>query len=118
MYYIQKVLLAFIELVSTVSGQQIAVYADTPERLTEVVQLEEGDHGLRAHAVSPGVVDTDMQALIRATPADRFPAVARFRARKDEGRFNTPGHVARHLLAIAFDPAVRPQGTVLRIPDE
>ena len=88
------------------------------ERLTEVVQLEEGDHGLRAHAVSPGVVDTDMQASIRATPSDRFPAVERFRRRKDEGRFNTPGHVARHVLALAFDPACRTDEVSVRVPDE
>jgi benzil reductase ((S)-benzoin forming) len=88
------------------------------ERLTEVVQLEEGDHGLRAYAVSPGVVDTDMQALIRATPADRFPAVERFRQRKAEGRFNSPAHVARHLLAIAFDGDRRPEPGAIRLPDE
>jgi benzil reductase ((S)-benzoin forming) len=88
------------------------------ERLTEVVQLEEADRGLRAYAVSPGIVDTDMQALIRATPADRFPAVDRFRARKEAGRFNTPAHVARHLLAIAFDPAARPDGVAFRLPEE
>ena len=38
------------------------------EMLTEVVGLEEADTGLLAYAGRPGVVDTDMQALIRATP--------------------------------------------------
>ena len=45
------------------------------EMLTEVVGLEEADAGLLAYAVAPGVVDTDMQALIRAVPPDGFPDV-------------------------------------------
>ena len=43
------------------------------DRMTECVALEEAAHGLRAYALAPGVIDTDMQALIRATPAARFP---------------------------------------------
>ncbi|MCO5172093.1 MAG: SDR family oxidoreductase [Planctomycetes bacterium] len=74
------------------------------ERLTEVLALEEGPRGLRAHAVSPGVVDTDMQRAIRATPEERFPDVERFRAMAREGRFSSVEHVTRHLLALAFDP--------------
>jgi benzil reductase ((S)-benzoin forming) len=88
------------------------------DRLTEVVALEEARHGLRAYAVAPGVVDTDMQAAIRATPAERFPAVERFHALKRAGAFNTPGHVADHLLRLAFDPAARPDGWEVRVPDE
>ena len=88
------------------------------DRLTECVALEEAAHGLRAYAVAPGVIDTDMQALIRATPAERFPEVARFVERKREGHFNTPGFVAEHLLAIAFDPAARPAEVCVRLPDQ
>lgn len=72
------------------------------ERLTEVVALEEGPR-LRAYSVSPGVVDTDMQATIRGQTPERFPDVERFRAMKREGRFSSVEHVARHLLALAFD---------------
>jgi NAD(P)-dependent dehydrogenase (short-subunit alcohol dehydrogenase family) len=88
------------------------------ERMTECVALEEAAHGLRAHAIAPGVIDTDMQALIRATPAERFPEVGRFLARKREGRFNSPRFVAERILAIAFDPAFRPPEVCLRLPDE
>lgn len=83
------------------------------ERLTEVLALEEGPRGLRAHAVSPGVVDTDMQRAIRATPEERFPDVERFRAMAREGRFSSEAHVARCLLALAFDPADPGRGQVL-----
>lgn len=75
------------------------------ERMTEVVALEEGPRGLRAHSVSPGVVDTDMQRTIRASSADRFPDVERFRAMERDGKFSSPEHVARCLLSLAFDPA-------------
>jgi benzil reductase ((S)-benzoin forming) len=88
------------------------------ERLTECVALEEGAHGLRAYAVAPGVIDTDMQASIRATPAERFPEAPRFVERKRQGHFNSPRFVAEQLLAIAFDPAARPASVSVRLPDE
>ena len=84
------------------------------ERLTEVVALEEP--GLRAYAVAPGVVDTDMQAEIRSTPADRFPSVDRFHDLKARDAFNSPAWVARQLLELAFGD-LRPP-TCWRIPDE
>jgi NAD(P)-dependent dehydrogenase (short-subunit alcohol dehydrogenase family) len=88
------------------------------ERLTECVQLEEAEIGLRAHAVAPGVVDTAMQALIRATPAERFPSLPRFLELARDDRFNTPGFVAERLLALAFDPDSRSEGVVVRLPWE
>lgn len=88
------------------------------ERLTEVIALEEREIGLRAHSVAPGVVDTDMQATIRATPESRFPDAPRFHALKRAGTFNSPRFVADQLLAIAFDPARRPEEVALRLPDE
>ncbi|MGH2685962.1 MAG: SDR family NAD(P)-dependent oxidoreductase [Actinomycetota bacterium] len=88
------------------------------DRITEAVQLEEEDAGLRAHAVAPGVVDTDMQVQIRATDPSRFPDVGRFHELKRQEAFNTPAYVADQLLAISFDPAHRPDSVVLRLPHE
>ncbi|MDP9419163.1 MAG: SDR family NAD(P)-dependent oxidoreductase [Actinomycetota bacterium] len=88
------------------------------DRLTEVTNLEEADHGLRAYAFSPGVVDTDMQHLIRRCPPERFPAVGRFLELARTQAFNSPAHVATHLLAVAFDPAQRPGGYKVRVPNE
>jgi len=88
------------------------------DRLTECVQLEEEVHGLRAYAVAPGVIDTDMQRLIRDCTAEEFPEVERFRELKRTEGFNTPAFVAEHLLAIAFDPTRRPEEVVVRLPDE
>ncbi len=87
------------------------------DQASEVVALEERRHGLRVHAVAPGVVDTDMQTAIRATTDDRFPEVERFRRLKAEEAFNSPAWVAERLLELAFgdDP---PDGVRLRVPDE
>jgi len=88
------------------------------EMLTRVTALEERGSGLRAHAVAPGVVDTDMQTMIRESTAANFPRVERFRQRKRVGAFNSGRYVADELLAIAFDPARRSDRVVLRLEDE
>jgi benzil reductase ((S)-benzoin forming) len=66
--------------------------------VTEVVAKEERDHGLRAFALTPGVVDTGMQALIRATSTEDFPEGDRFRRLHAEGRLRAPSQVARFVL--------------------
>jgi len=77
------------------------------EMLTEVVGLEEEASGLAAYAVAPGVVDTDMQAQIRATPESAFPDVGRFHRLRAEGSFATPAWVARSILEACVDPTTR-----------
>ncbi len=88
------------------------------ERLTEVVAAEEAALGLRAHSVAPGVVDTEMQSLIRATSPEQFPAVDRFLDLKREDSFNSAAFVAGELLALAFDPARKTDEISLRLESE
>jgi len=87
------------------------------DQLTRVVALEEAAHGLAAYSVAPGVIDTDMQAQIRATDEADFPEVARFHQMAADGSFNSPAWVAAHLLAIAYGPE-RPAGVTVRLPAE
>jgi NAD(P)-dependent dehydrogenase (short-subunit alcohol dehydrogenase family) len=87
------------------------------DQLTRVVALEESRHELSAYSVSPGLVDTDMQVVIRATDESRFPEVDRFRGAAEQGRFNSSVWVAEHILALAFGPD-RPESVKLRIPDQ
>ena len=87
------------------------------DQLTRVMALEEARHGLAAYALSPGLVDTDMQAAIRATDESAFPEVGRFRRAAEEHRFNSPAWVAEHILTLAFGPQ-RPDTVVLRVPDQ
>ena len=101
-----------------------AVYCATKaavDQLTRVVALEEAAHGLAAYSVSPGVIDTDMQASVRAADQRAFPEVNRFRRAAREHRFNSPAWVAEHILALAFDqtrPRPRPDAVTVRIPDQ
>jgi len=88
------------------------------ERLTECLQVEEADTGLRAYSVAPGVIDTDMQARIRASRVEDFPEVERFVELARSDGFNTGAWVASHFLAIAFDPDARPEEVAVRVPDE
>lgn len=53
---------------------------------------------LRIAAVAPGVIDTDMQAEIRASSEDLFPDRARFEALKREGRLVSPDDAGRALV--------------------
>jgi NAD(P)-dependent dehydrogenase (short-subunit alcohol dehydrogenase family) len=68
------------------------------DMITEVVATEERSSGLRAFALAPGVVDTDMQALVRSTPPDRFPEVERFHRLHAEGGLRSAARVARFVL--------------------
>ena len=61
------------------------------DQLTGCVALEEARHGLRAYALSPGLVDTDMQAAIRASDERDFPEVERFRRFAADGPVQLAG---------------------------
>lgn len=87
------------------------------DRLTECVQLEE-DGRLSAYALAPGVIDTDMQRIIRGMTEEQFPAREKFMQLKRDDAFNTPAYVAREILRIAFDPSARPDAVVVRLPSE
>jgi len=87
-------------------------------RLTEVVAEEEAGTGVRFHAIAPGVVDTEMQEQIRAARVEDFPTVERFREMKRDDSFNSVRYVADEFLAIAFDPARRPDTVDYRLENE
>jgi NAD(P)-dependent dehydrogenase (short-subunit alcohol dehydrogenase family) len=92
------------------------------EMITEVVAVEEREAGLVAHALSPGLVDTDMQALIRSTPAERFPKVDRFHRVHRDGSFNSPEWVATFIVEHLFngaggEPGRGTEPVRLRVPD-
>jgi NAD(P)-dependent dehydrogenase (short-subunit alcohol dehydrogenase family) len=75
------------------------------DMLTEVAAAE----GARAYAVAPGLIDTDMQAMLRASDIPD-------RQRYLDASYNSPAWVAGHLLEVAFGdrrPPVR-----WRVPDE
>ena len=54
--------------------------------------------GTRIVSLAPGVIDTAMQAEIRATPSENFPQKARFEALARDGQLSSPADCARRLL--------------------
>lgn len=67
------------------------------DRHAEAV-LQDGDPAVRCCSLAPGVIDTGMQAEIRATPASNFPMKERFVQLKDEGGLAAPEDCARKLV--------------------
>ncbi len=61
--------------------------------------------------IAPGVVATPMQAEIRATGEDAFPAVPRFQQMHDEGELREPHDVANQLWRVLDQD--HPNGAVL-----
>lgn len=56
------------------------------------------NEALRICSLAPGVIDTGMQAEIRATAPERFPLRARFDALKRDGQLTRPEDGARRLV--------------------
>jgi benzil reductase ((S)-benzoin forming) len=69
---------------------------------SRVVALECETRGLAVEVVSlaPGVIDTDMQALVRAADAAQFVDVERFRALKAQGALRDADAVAADILRL------------------
>ncbi|MCE3605066.1 SDR family oxidoreductase [Massilia sp. P8910] len=65
-----------------------------------------GEAGMRICSLAPGVIDTAMQARIRATPESRFPQRERFLALQRDGALSSPEQCASavvdYLLAPGF----------------
>ena len=66
--------------------------------------LLDGDLQVRASSLAPGVIDTDMQAAIRATSRADFPLRQRFVDLKQGGALDTPADCARKLVDYLLAP--------------
>lgn len=73
---------------------------------TVAVEQESESHPFVVLNVDPGVMDTDMQALIRSSHKDDFPAVDYFIHRKESGELRTPDMVAAGIIKILHSDAV------------
>ncbi len=76
--------------------------------------------GLRICSVAPGVVDTGMQATIRATDEDNFPMREKFDQLKSSGALATPEATARQLIGYALSDAfgTEPTADVRNLPTQ
>jgi len=66
---------------------------------TQCVKLEQGQDGARIVSLAPGVIDTAMQAEIRATDPADFPSLSRFTGLHANGQLSAPDAVAARILA-------------------
>ncbi|TBO30116.1 SDR family oxidoreductase [Aquabacterium lacunae] len=84
-----------------------SVYGATKAALDHHARCVQADAlpGVRAESLAPGVLDTDMQADIRATRTERFPLRARFDQLHASGALVPPEQAARHLLAHVLSEA-------------
>lgn len=81
---------------------------------TEVMQKDHPD--IRCYAISPGVVDTQMQGEIRRVKSDDFPDKQRFIDLKDKGELSKPEDVANKIINTVNDPSYAPD-TVFSLRD-
>lgn len=72
------------------------------DQLSRVLAQEASHDGLRVVSLAPGVVDTDMQSAIRATPTTRFPSVQRFHQLKADDAFNDAWWIADRILELTW----------------
>ncbi|CAN5768717.1 SDR family oxidoreductase [soil metagenome] len=70
------------------------------DHFSRAVALEEAQmpNGTRIVSLAPGVIDTDMQAQLRHTSAEKFPARPYFEKMKNEGRLDSPATAAAKVL--------------------
>jgi benzil reductase ((S)-benzoin forming) len=64
----------------------------------------DGDERVRVCSLAPGVIDTGMQAQIRATPEQDFPMRERFVQLKAEGALRSPEDCARAVVGYLLAP--------------
>jgi NAD(P)-dependent dehydrogenase (short-subunit alcohol dehydrogenase family) len=86
------------------------------DHLSRVMALDEARQPNPAKIVSlaPGIIDTDMQAEVRASDGSEFPDLARFKEFKATGQLVAPKDAAARLLAFLDrnDFGVRPVADV------
>ena len=71
--------------------------------LTEAINDEESERGVRALVVIPPSIDTDMQATLLAQDQAVFPGVRASRARRDAGLILSPEDAAQRILGAVLD---------------
>lgn len=85
------------------------------DMMTRVIGLEEGTEGILAVSFGPGIMDTDMQSVIRASSEEDFKDIERFRKFKENGNLLTPETVAGAIKKLIEEPVE--QGALVNVKD-
>lgn len=98
-----------------------SVYCATKAALDHQARAMAAEHlpGLRVASLAPGVVDTAMQAEIRASSVEQFPQKGRFEALKSSGQLTSPEHAAQRLVNYLLGPTFGDvvDGDLRHLPD-
>jgi NAD(P)-dependent dehydrogenase (short-subunit alcohol dehydrogenase family) len=88
------------------------------ERFSETLAVEVAGTGVVVTTFRPGIVDTNMQAMIRETPAHLFPRVERWRAWHSNGQLRPTDEPAQAIVWLASPYAADVNGQLFSIDDE
>ncbi len=72
------------------------------ESLSAITAQEFEGQNVKVINYEPGIIDTEMQAVIRSIPGERFPDLQRFLDFKKTGALVKPEQVAEHLYKAMF----------------
>lgn len=90
------------------------------DMLTRALAAELAGSGVAVVSVYPGVVDTEMQAQIRAAPAGKLDdaTAQRFRGYYESGQLLDPAIPGALIAALCGEAGARYSGQILRVSDE
>ena len=71
------------------------------DRFSEAIAAEQHPH-LRIESLAPGIIDTDMQAQVRATSIDTIPMRPKFDQLKASGALTKPADAAKAIITHLF----------------
>lgn len=80
------------------------------------IEQEEAKNPVRILAIGPGVVDTQMQDIIRSKKHEEFMMLDKFIELKEKGLLQDPDNVAERLMKVLADDRI-PSGTVTDLRD-
>lgn len=78
------------------------------DMMTRSIGLEQGESGVQAISFGPGIMDTDMQAQIRAQDESNFKDVEMFKGFKTDGALRRPEDVADMLIKVLHEEKMEP----------
>lgn len=76
---------------------------------SQVAAKELSDSGFRVFSLAPGIVDTEMQAEIRAADESDFPALDRFKSYKESNQLSSAAAVAEKIFYLLAHPELFPE---------
>jgi benzil reductase ((S)-benzoin forming) len=68
------------------------------EMLTHAIAAEQGSNGIRAVSLRPGIIDTGMQAFMRAQPEEALPSAGMFKGFHASGQLVAPDIAAAKIV--------------------